>query len=228
MATIYYDSDSSSTSEHSPQTFYIGKMGAHAEMGQTEVTIGPGTDFNTDAAGPAQYVYGYWWLGGPGADPDWDPSTYTVNRAVAWGQAQAMAAIAAASGQSTSKNGLLFSDFLNRTTIFADIEKSSVEPNHWLPPTDDYPGGSGLEFNSQCAGGFLGYLTGHGGWNCGVYSSQYEWEQIFGSASFEIGYFCDTGWAVKAEEFGGIAVVFDQYETSPNDYDELVGPSFPS
>lgn len=215
MAT-YYGSDSASVQTSNPQTFYIGKMGAHDEdyPNRTEVNIGAGYDFNTTAADPSTYVYGYWWLGGPGADPNFGPS-YTITQAKDWGAKQARAAIDAADGTTLSANGYKFSDYLTRTTIWADVEKSSTEHNYWLAPTFLIGKIEGKYFNDAVLSYFLQTLD-QSGWHCGVYSSQYEWGQIFGSSSYSIDYTCNTGWAVDGLEFGSIPVVFNQYEQNPD------------
>lgn len=218
----FYGSDSGSTvqSGHN-QDFYIGKMGAHDETGHTEVSIGPGTFFNTNAIQEATAVYGYWWLGGPGADPN-ITLNYDQADAIKWGKIQANAAHSAASGATKSANNKLFSDYINRSTIFADVETGIPnEPNHWLDPDTTYGSGlMGKELNGYVLQGFLQELDalGHG---VGVYSFSPEWSAIFGSVSYAPSYggTSPVGWFRDGISCGGIAVTIEQTVSGNDDFD---------
>jgi hypothetical protein len=160
----------------------------------------------------------YWYMGGPGVDPDWNG---TAAEASAWGARQAAQAISAANR-----------DDVTYPILFMDIEMPGINPapdNGWTEvytsPCSGEPKSGQLvtsalaraEFN-----GFADYLTANSSYRAGVYSDAVTWTQIFGSAgyiphTYEWTYEPETaslsdapqGWCLKdgsacAEFFGGV------------------------
>ena len=161
----------------------------------------------------------YWFMGGPGVDPDYNGST---TEAAAWGARQAARALAD-----------MAREHVTYPVVFMDIELPGVAPafdNGW---TDVY--------TSPCSGvvkqrglptaldradfnGFWSYLTAHSSYKPGVYSAPGIWTQIFGTGAaasiphtYEWTYEPETaslsdaprGWCLKsgagcADFFGGV------------------------
>jgi hypothetical protein len=161
----------------------------------------------------------YWYMGGPGVDPDYNG---TAAEATAWGVEQAAHALVDAA-----------SDRVTYPVLFMDIEEPGISPapdNGW---TDVY--------TSPCSGaaraghvspaldraefdGFADYLTSHSHYKAGVYSDAVTWQAIFGTGSaaqiphtYEWTYEPETaslsqaprGWCLKgtstcAQFFGGV------------------------
>jgi hypothetical protein len=120
----------------------------------------------------------YWFMGGPGVDPNWTGSTA---EATAWGARQAARALADMAGE-----------HVTYPVVFMDIELPGV-----APATDN---GWNNVYTSPCSGvvkhagvpaavdradfnGFWGYITAHSKYKPGVYSAPSVWTQIFGTGS---------------------------------------------
>jgi hypothetical protein len=174
------------------------------------------TDYSTYGEGIGTAVY--WFMGGPGVDPDY---TGSVAEASAWGARQAAQALAD-----------MASEHVTYPVVFMDIELPGVAPapdNGWtdvytsacsgvvehagIPPSLDR-----ADFN-----GFWNYITAHSTYKVGVYSDPAIWTRIFGTGSagsisrtYEWTYQPETaslsdepvGWCLKsggcAEFFGGV------------------------
>jgi hypothetical protein len=119
----------------------------------------------------------YWFMGGPGVDPHYNG---TYSEALAWGQRQAVRAVADANGQA-----------IKYKVLFMDIELPGVAPAH--------DNGWNSVYTSSCSGkvktshvpasldravfnGFYGYEKAHG-YTPGVYSDAGVWASIFGTGS---------------------------------------------
>ena len=117
----------------------------------------------------------YWFMGGPGVDPNYNGSTA---EAYAWGQRQAARAVADANGQPVKYR-----------VLFMDIELPGVAPAH--------DNGWNSVYTSACSGvtrssfvpasvdradfnGFFDYESQHG-YTPGVYSEPGIWASIFGT-----------------------------------------------
>jgi hypothetical protein len=165
----------------------------------------------------------YWFMGGPGVDPNWNGSS---SEAYSWGARQAARALAdVASGH------------INYPVVWADIELPGVAPAH--------DNGWNSVYTSPCSGvvkqssvpatvdradfnGFSDYIRAHSSFKVGVYSSAPIWASIFGTGSaasipntYEWTYEPETakfanaphGWCLKA---GGCAQFFGgQTSSSP-------------
>jgi hypothetical protein len=162
----------------------------------------------------------YWFMGGPGVDPDYNG---TASEAYSWGQRQAARALSDIAGRQVTYK-----------VVVMDIELPGIQPapdNGW-----------NSVYTSPCSGqvktryipasvdqavfdGFSQYLTGHSAYLPGVYSSPAVWRTIFGSGSaasvpnnvYEWTYEPDTtdlslapaGWCLNgtstcAQFFGGV------------------------
>ena len=120
----------------------------------------------------------YWYMGGPGVDPQWNG---TATEAGAWGARQAAAALASIAGEQVTY-----------PILFMDIEMPGIAPapdNGWskvyTSPCSGIVKPAGIpadvaraEFN-----GFAGYLTAHSHYKTGVYSEPGTWTQVFGTGS---------------------------------------------
>ena len=119
----------------------------------------------------------YWFMGGPGVDPHYNG---TASEAYAWGQRQAVRAVADANGQAVKYR-----------VMFIDVELPGV-----APATDN---GWNSVYTSPCSGvkrasyvpasvdradfdGFWDYAHAHG-YTPGVYSEPGVWASIFGTGS---------------------------------------------
>ena len=118
----------------------------------------------------------YWFMGGPGVDPDYNGST---SEAYAWGERQA--------ARTLSDIATLHVTY---PVVFMDVELPGVRPaldNGW-----------NAVYTSPCSGrisinhistavdradvnGFAAYLTSHSSYKAGVYSDAPVWKAIFGT-----------------------------------------------
>jgi hypothetical protein len=121
----------------------------------------------------------YWFMGGPGVDPNWNG---TATEAYAWGQRQAARALA----DIASGGGIDYK------VVWMDIELPGITPapdNGW-----------NSVYTSPCSGvvkqssvptavdradfnGFWDYVTAHSTYKVGVYSSAGVWASIFGTGA---------------------------------------------
>jgi hypothetical protein len=134
------------------------------------------TDYNTYHIGIGTAAY--WYMGGPGVDPNWNGSTA---EAANWGAQQASRMLTA-----VKSLGITY------PVLWADIEKPGIAPapdNGWTSV-----------YTSPCSGkvkqnnvpwivdraefnGFAAYITAHSTFKVGVYSSPTIWPSIFGTLS---------------------------------------------
>jgi hypothetical protein len=121
----------------------------------------------------------YWFMGGPGVDPNYNGSS---TEAYAWGAAQASRAL------SDIANGAF-----DYKVVWMDIELPGLSPapdNGW-----------NSVYTSACSGvvrqssvpasldradfnGFFDYVTAHSSYQVGVYSTASVWTQIFGTGTY--------------------------------------------
>lgn len=248
MGYIYGTDGSSSSACNGTPTFYIGEIGNYAGLnsgvGNCNGSSGPcpgdgGCCFNTTAASDANQHYGTWgyyFIGGPTADPAWDPSTYTEADAYSWGEKQGNATINYWLG-----TGFNNASYVGRTTIFADIEDPTTDYG-WLVTSDTYNGVSGEKLNHEVFDGWYNTVNGHstayGTLHGGVYSSPSAWSDAMGTKSlagvpvwtYEVdvgGCGCPTSMS-NAEDFGSGNLVFYQYSQSCGDLDMADTTNLPS
>jgi hypothetical protein len=124
----------------------------------------------------------YWFMGGPGVDPQYNGTTAEAR---SWGERQAARAL--------SDIGKLHVTF---PVVFADVELPGSAPG--ISPAPD--NGWNAVYDSPCSGhvsksfiapavdradldGFFAYLTSHSSDKPGVYSAPAIWAQIFGTGS---------------------------------------------
>jgi hypothetical protein len=120
----------------------------------------------------------YWFMGGPGVDPNWNGSSAEAS---AWGARQAARTLADMAGE-----------HVTYPVVFMDVELPGVAPatdNGW----DDV-------YTSPCSGvvkhagipaaldradfnGFYNYIAAHSKYTPGVYSAPSIWTTIFGTGS---------------------------------------------
>jgi hypothetical protein len=127
-------------------------------------------------------VSAYWFMAGPGVDPNYNG---TASEATSWGQQQAARALA---DVSTSKE--------NYPVLWMDIELPGDAPT-FTPAPDN---GWNSVYTSPCSGntttgyidpavdravvdGFSSYLKAHSSYRPGVYSAPSIWRSIFGTGS---------------------------------------------
>ncbi len=120
----------------------------------------------------------YWFMGGPGVDPDY---TGTAAEASAWGARQAAQTLAD-----------MASERVTYPVVFMDIELPGVAPaldNGW---NDLYTSacsgvvkhaGIPVALDRADFNGFYDYITKHSAYKVGVYSNPAIWKQIFGTGS---------------------------------------------
>lgn len=165
---------------------YVGMVGNWARV--EGCTTGNFLDFsysNRDQANTNYNTYhigigtaAYWYMGGPGVDPNWNGSTA---EAANWGAQQASRMLTA-----VKSLGITY------PVLWADIEKPGIAPapdNGWTSV-----------YTSPCSGqvkqnhvpwivdraefnGFAAYITAHSTFKVGVYSSPAIWPSIFGTGS---------------------------------------------
>ena len=165
---------------------YIGMVGNWARV--EGCTTGNFLDFsysNRDQANTNYNTYhigigtaAYWYMGGPGVDPNWNGSTA---EAANWGAQQASRMLTA-----VKSLGITY------PVLWADIEKPGIAPapdNGWTSVYTSPCSGNvkqnhvpwivdRAEFN-----GFAAYITAHSTFKVGVYSSPTIWPSIFGTGS---------------------------------------------
>jgi len=120
----------------------------------------------------------YWYMGGPGVDPDYNGTTAEAS---AWGAKQAAWALTAAKA-----------DHINLPVIWEDIELPGIAPapdNGWTSVYTS-PCSGKVQTSSMSASvaraefdGFASYVTSHSSYKTGVYSSAATWDEIFGTGS---------------------------------------------
>ena len=137
------------------------------------------TNFSTSRMGVGTAAY--WFMAGPGVDPNYDG---TVAEAKQWGQRQAARALADMRGAE------------NYPVVWMDVELPGNAPR-FTPAPDN---GWNAVYTSPCSGqvktqhiapdidrgvldGFAAYLTAHSGYKPGVYSAPPVWTAIFGPGS---------------------------------------------
>jgi hypothetical protein len=165
----------------------------------------------------------YWFMGGPGVDPNYNGST---TEASAWGARQAARAL------SDIKNGPI-----NYPVVWMDVELPGIAPapdNGWNSVYTSPCSGVVKQYYVPAAvdradfNGFANYITAHSPYKVGVYSSPGVWTSIFGTGAaasipntYEWTYQPETtnfsnapyGWCLKS---GGCAQFFGgQTSSSP-------------
>jgi hypothetical protein len=138
---------------------------AQADTNYTKYHVGIGTGV-------------YWFMGGPGVDPDYNGTT---TQAANWGAYQARKALAA-----------MASLHVTYPVVWADIEEPGIAPAH--------DNGWNEVYTSSCSGvvkklhtpaavdraefnAFASYITTHSSYKVGVYSSAPIWTNIFGTGT---------------------------------------------
>jgi hypothetical protein len=124
----------------------------------------------------------YFFMGGPGVDPNYNGTT---TEASAWGARQAANAL-----------GHIANLHVKYPVVFMDIELPGNAPNYTPAPDN----GWNSVYTSPCSGkvkinsvptavdradvnGFATYLTSHSAYKAGVYSAPSIWTQIFGTGA---------------------------------------------
>ncbi len=119
----------------------------------------------------------YWFMGGPGVDPNYNGTT---TEAYAWGQRQAVRAVSDANGQPVKYR-----------VLFMDVELPGVAPAHdngwnsvYTSPCSGVTRASYVPANVDRAdfNGFWDYVSTHG-YTPGVYSEPGIWASIFGTGT---------------------------------------------
>lgn len=124
----------------------------------------------------------YWFMGGPGVDPNYDGS---ASEAQTWGARQAARVL-------SDIKGLPSSQRVEYPVVWMDIELPEISPapdNGWndvyTSPCSGKVRKEGISPSLDRAdfNGFWGYIRDHSSYIPGVYSSPTIWGQIFGSGS---------------------------------------------
>jgi hypothetical protein len=167
---------------------YIGMIGNWAAWQQCGgQVVWSATDSSNARANFITYhagigVAGYWFMAGPGVDPNYDG---TAAEASQWGAAQAARMLAVLPGEPTP---------VNYPVIFMDVELPGHAPSFTPVPDNGWT----AVYTSACSGqvkqsyvppslnradldGFAGYLTSHSAYKAGVYSAPSIWTTIFGT-----------------------------------------------
>jgi hypothetical protein len=120
----------------------------------------------------------YWYMGGPGVDPNWNGTT---TEAYTWGERQAAQTLAAIKGRE-----------IPYPVIWADIERPGTAPapdNGWKNVYTSTCSGTVKQTGIPAAvdraefNGFRTYITSHSTFKVGVYSSVHDWTTIFGTGT---------------------------------------------
>ena len=166
---------------------YIGMAGNWAHwQGCGGELVWSATNASQAAANFSTYHKGvgtaaYWFMAGPGVDPNYDG---TVAEAKRWGQRQAARTLADMHGAE------------NYPVVWMDVELPGNAPR-FTPAPDN---GWNAVYTSPCSGqvktqhiapgidrgvldGFAAYLTAHSSYKAGVYSAPPVWTAIFGTGS---------------------------------------------
>jgi hypothetical protein len=174
---------------------YVGEVGT---WGKWQSCPGAGQDFNDTSANDATINYakygrgvgvnGYWMLGGPGRNPNYDNGSGT--QAYDWGEQQA------AQAAKWTSNSIYFAGGSAGSYIFMDIELfhggnpdyNNGWYSHFGSPcqTGDGTPGENTSLNQDVFNGFYDYITNNtpvyvGAYNSGGTSSQYFWPNIMGN-----------------------------------------------
>jgi hypothetical protein len=167
---------------------YIGMIGNWADWQQCGgQVVWSAADSNSAHANYVTYhsgigVAGYWFMAGPGVDPNYDG---TAGEAAAWGTAQAAQLLAELPEQPTP---------VNYPVIFMDVEIPGHAPSFTPAPDNGWT----AVYTAACSGqvrqnymlpslnradldGFASYLTTHSAYLAGVYSAPSIWTTIFGT-----------------------------------------------
>jgi hypothetical protein len=194
-------------------------MGCHGGFLAWSATNSAQADTNYTKYGKGIGTAVYWFMGGPGVDPNWNGSSAEAS---AWGARQAARALADMAGE-----------HVTYPVVFMDVELPGVAPasdNGW---NDVYTSPcSGVVKHTGVAAavdradfnGFWNYITAHSKYKPGVYSAPSIWTQIFGTGSAaSIGHTDEwtyepetaslsnapSGWCLKsggcAQFFGGVS-----------------------
>jgi hypothetical protein len=138
---------------------------AQADTNYTKYNLGIGTGV-------------YWFMGGPGVDPDYNG---TATQAANWGAYQARKALAA-----------MASLHVTYPVVWADIEEPGIAPaldNGWNEAYTSPCSGVAKQLHTPAAvdraefNAFATYITTHSKYKVGVYSSAPIWANIFGTGT---------------------------------------------
>lgn len=157
--------------------YWLGCRGGFTTWAPTNVQQA-NTNYTNYGAGVGLGVY--WFMGGPGVDPNYNGTT---TEAYAWGQRQAARAVSDANGQPVKYR-----------VLFMDVELPGVAPAH--------DNGWNSVYTSPCSGvtkasfipagvdradfnGFFDYEKAHG-YTPGVYSEPGVWASIFGTGVYSM------------------------------------------
>jgi hypothetical protein len=197
-AGFYYGTDSATVaiSGHVPYQLpaiggnyggYIGMTGNWANLASChKIVVWSAVNASQASANYAAHIgIGtgvYWFMGGPGVDPNYNG---TPAEAYAWGQRQAARTL-----------GDISHLKINYPVVFMDIEIPGDAPDYTPAPDN----GWNTVYTSACSGvprssyipaavdradvnGFAAYLTSHSHYKTGVYSAPDIWAQIFGTGA---------------------------------------------
>ena len=123
-------------------------------------------------------VGAYWFMGGPGVDPNWNGTTAEAS---AWGARQAARAL------SDIANGAF-----DYKVVWMDVELPGIKPapdNGWNSVYTSPCSGVKKQSSVPAAvdradfNGFASYIAAHSSYKVGVYSSPGVWASIFGTGS---------------------------------------------
>lgn len=159
----------------------LGGLGCDVGLAQdpTEATRAGTNELNYGIGMGTSMLY---LTGGPGADPTFNPSTYTSSDATAWGEHQADEAVDDWYELHDADPGYGMNGY-----IYADIEYYMNNDDGWTSKVSncDIESGASFSNNSNAAtwsravfDGFTNVLSDYG-FDYGVYSSSGEWGKIF-------------------------------------------------
>ena len=210
---VYGGADSNTGNFPCGEAFYIGELGWGTSPGQAP--CGGGAAFNSTAAAAINdqdncATYGYWFLMGPLADPNYNGTT---SEAYTWGQKQGNATDTAWGNNAAVCNEV----------IFADME--NYVPCPGIVPANNGWDQSNISLNQQVWEGW--YNTINALQTPGVYSSPDFWSTFMGNYALPSGVTewtsepqesgCPGTWS--AESFGGLFADIWQFQASSADYD---------
>lgn len=126
----------------------------------------------------------YWFMGGPGADPNYYPNNYSNTEAYNWGKTQAQAAYAYWPAHGPSDNSDLFIMDMEGADSAGqyqgwneDVYSSGPNCGYIIPGT----GGILPNYDRQTFNGFWDYMNSQSFYP-GIYSSQSYWTQTMGGS----------------------------------------------